>query len=127
MIYTFQQEIVNQCLWSKTDDMKNSTVNNNLHNISFRRERGTDDDSNCKINISSKAVKTMPEQLITPPARVWEKIQAILDEQDNRRKSADKVIETSLGLNFSDNKRKKIYLLTVAGLSLVAGLVWVVR
>ncbi|HEX8279592.1 MAG TPA: hypothetical protein VF540_12895 [Segetibacter sp.] len=107
--------------------MKNSTTNNDFHNISSNSERDTLDDNQKKTNFSSKAVKTMPEQLITPPARVWDKIQAILDEQDkdNRRKSGENLLNSSLGIN--EIKRKRLYLATVAGLSLVAGLVWIVR
>ncbi|MDQ6814337.1 MAG: hypothetical protein M3040_11410 [Bacteroidota bacterium] len=80
-----------------------------------------------KTNFSSKAVKSTmtTEQLITPPARVWDNIEKILDEQDNRRRNANDVIASSFGhSNFS--RRKKVYLATVAGLTIVGGLVWLI-
>ena len=107
--------------------MKNSAIKTNFHRISVAAEKDGLENEQNKANFSSKAVKTMPEQLITPPARVWDKIQAILDEQDNRRKSADDLIKTSFGVNVAAASRKKFYFLTAAGLSLLAGLVWVIR
>ncbi len=62
-----------------------------------------------KSKQGSKAVNNMAEQLVKPPARVWEKIQAALDEQDNRRNDANKMIMGSFDLNSPDLKRKKVY------------------
>ena len=107
--------------------MKNSTSKGNFHNVSSGSERDILENKQKKTNFSPKAVNTMPEQLITPPARVWDKIQAILDEQDNRRKSGESLIKSSLDFNVDEIKRRKLYLATVAGLGLVAGLVWFIR
>lgn len=112
---------------AKPVNMKNSTINNASNDISSTYERDNLENKQEKSNFSSKAVKTMTEQLIAPPARVWDKIQAILDEQDNRRKSGESLIQTSFGVHLTDAKRKKVYLAAVAGLSVVAGLVWFIR
>ncbi|MCW3108939.1 MAG: hypothetical protein JWQ09_3445, partial [Segetibacter sp.] len=39
---------------------------------------------------------------------------------------ANHLIATSFGLNSPNFKRKKVYLATVAGLSVVAGLMWII-
>ncbi|MCW3107754.1 MAG: hypothetical protein JWQ09_2260 [Segetibacter sp.] len=107
--------------------MKDSSLKSNFQDISSSTERDTLENLQKKTNFSSKAVNnTMPEQLIIPPARVWDKIEKILDEQDNRRKNANHLIATSFGLNSPNFKRKKVYLATVAGLSVVAGLMWII-
>jgi hypothetical protein len=63
----------------------------------------------------------MTHQLTIPPAHVWDKIERILDEQDNRKKIADTIITTSFR-----NKEKQVkgYLIAVAGFSLMAGFLW---
>jgi len=106
--------------------MKNSASKSNFRIDTSRSERVNIENIQKQTNLSAKAVKTMPEQLIIPPARVWEKIEAILNEQDNMRKKANKMIATSFGLNTPVVKRKKVYLATVAGLSVVAGLMWII-
>ena len=106
--------------------MKNCTPENNFHENSLNVEEHLENLQN-KINFLSKAVKsTMTEQLIVPPARVWDKIEKILDEQDNRRNNANTIIASSFG-RISLIKRKKVYLATAAGLTVVAGLLWSVH
>jgi hypothetical protein len=104
--------------------MENSTFNqfrDNSSNLDDGTER-----LNGKINFSSKAVNsTMTEQLITPPARVWDRIEKILDEQDNMRSNTNDVIAASFGHSHLF-KRKKVYLATVAGLTIVGGLMWMI-
>ena len=81
-----------------------------------------------KTNFSSIAVNTtMTEQLITPPARVWDRIEKILDEQDNRRRNANELIASSFTSSSSFLKRRKVYLASVAGLTIVGGLLWMIR
>lgn len=106
--------------------MKDRSLKSNFHDISST-ERDTLENLQEKTNFSSKAVNTtMPEQLIAPPARVWDKIEKILDEQDNRRKNANNLIATSFGLDSPNVKRKNVYLATIAGLSVFAGLMWII-
>lgn len=77
-----------------------------------------------KTSFSSKAVNSiMTDQLTIPPARVWDKIEKILDEQDNRRNSANNIIASSFKQT-SYPKRRNVYLATVAGLTVIVGLVW---
>ena len=62
-----------------------------------------------KTKICTKVVKTMPHHPIKPPSRVWEKIQEILDEQENRRNDSNQLIVGSFGLGNFDVRRKKVY------------------
>src|SRR5438128_2217084 len=112
---------------AKPIDMKNSTIESDFNNISSKPERDIVESKQKKPNFSSKHANAMPEQFITPPARVWDKIQAILDEQDNRRKSGENLINTSFGVTLHSTKRKNVYFATVAGFSLIAGFVWLIR
>ena len=63
----------------------------------------------------------MTNQLTIPPAHVWDKIERILDEQDNRKKMADTMITSSFR---SKEKQVKGYLFAFAGFSLMAGFFW---
>ncbi len=50
--------------------------------------------------VSSKAAKSiMTEELAIPPARVWDKIEKILNEQDDRIRSANNIIASSFSCN----------------------------
>ncbi|MCW3111644.1 MAG: hypothetical protein JWR18_40 [Segetibacter sp.] len=102
--------------------MKNSPSKSNFNNNSSNNQERLEKET----RFSSKAVKsTMTEQLTIPPARVWDKIEKILDEQDNRRNSANNMIASSFEQpNYP--KRRNVYLATVAGLTVIAGLMWVI-
>ncbi len=81
-----------------------------------------------KANFSLKAVNpAMTDQLIIPPAHIWNKIEEILDEQDKRRKNAINLIASSFGVSRPKSSRIKIYLATVAGVSFFAGLLWIIK
>jgi|GEM_PF-6215327 len=87
-------------------------------------ERNTLIEANENLNTSSKAVENiMTEQLVIPPSRVWDKIEQILDQQDNRRNSADKIIADSFRSTNSVSTHKS-YILMAAGMSVVAGILW---
>lgn len=103
--------------------MKNSRLKSNFR-VNSSTERVAAENIQNNTNTSFKAVKTMSEQLVIPPTRVWNKIEAILDEQDNIRKKANELIATSFGINTPVVRRKKVYLATVAGISLAAGVLW---
>lgn len=104
--------------------MKNRTSKSNFHDTSSNLEKKSLD-LQKKTNFSTNPVKsTMTEQLIIPPARVWDKIEKILDEQDDRRNDANKLIASSFRSN-RNTDRRKVYLASVAGLSVVAGLIWI--
>ena len=106
--------------------MKNSTSKSNFPDSSSSTEEERIQELQKKTNFSSKAVKsTMTEQLIVPPARVWDKIEKILDEQDARRNNANTIIAASFG-RVGFFKRKSFYLATIAGLGIAAGVVWMV-
>ena len=106
--------------------MKNISPKSNFHDISSDEEKESFENLQEKTKLSSKAVKsTMTEQLITPPARVWDKIEKILDEQDNRRNNANNIIASSFGRNRSF-PRTRIYLASAAGLSVLVGLIWII-
>ena len=104
-------------------------MKSNKFKISFNKSSNKEkqlEELQKKTNFSSKAVKsTMTEQLIVPPARVWDKIEKILDEQDERRNTADKLITSSFA-GKSESKPKKLYLATIAGLGVAAGVAWLV-
>lgn len=106
--------------------MKNSSQKRNFRDNSLRIVKEGSEKLPKPNNFSSKAVKTtMTEQLIVPPARVWDKIEQILDEQDNRRNTANQIIASSFNRK-SIFSEKKLYLATAAGLGVIAGLVWIV-
>lgn len=98
--------------------MKNSSVKRSFHRFSSLNASG---EANENINNSSKQGNSiMTEQLTIPPAHVWDKIEQILDEQDNRRKEASKIIASSFKMN-----RRRLYA-TVAGLSIIVGIIWII-
>lgn len=95
---------------------------------SSRNEAGSNNAQSNKTIYTPKEVKTMSEQFITPHSRVWDRIEETLNEQDRRRENANQIIKSSFGLdapNAPAYNSKKFYFATVAGLSLVAGIVWV--
>ena len=107
--------------------MKNGSSKRSFENISSISKRDILENTQRKTNFSSKAVNTMPVQLVTPPARVWEKIEAILDEQDFRRKKANDIIAASFSHDSrAENNRRRIYLATVAGITVLAGVAWLI-
>jgi hypothetical protein len=89
--------------------MKNRPPKTGSQSISSAFETVNVKTTQKKTKIFTKAVKTMAHHPVKPPSRVWEKIQAILDEQDNRRNDADQIIASSFGLNAPELKRKKVY------------------
>jgi hypothetical protein len=102
--------------------MKNSTRNSNFHDNSSKLEEDKTEKL-PNLNSSSKAVKlTMTEQIVIPPARVWDKIEKILDEQESRRKDASNMITSS----FAKKKHKKVYVATLAGISIAAGIMLII-
>lgn len=85
----------------------------------------TKDNSNESLNFSPKAYNTMiTDQIAMPPARVWDRIEKILDEQETRRKIANDIITTSISPFKVGNKRKNLYFVAAATGSLLAGLIW---
>lgn len=73
-------------------------------------------------SISPKASKPiMTEQLVMPPARVWDKIEKILDEQDNRIKNANHLITSSFSPKQKHNN-KPLLVACLASITIVAAL-----
>ncbi len=106
--------------------MKNSSIKKNYQNFHSAAEKKILDNVHGNINISPKAVKPiMTEELVVPPARVWNKIEKILDQQEERRNYANHLIAASFNRVASNARRKKIYL--AAGVSLLAGIAWFIR
>lgn len=104
--------------------MKDSNSNRQLTGNSLEEEKMVESIQR-KVNFSPKTVaSTIPDQLIVPPASVWDKIEKILDEQDNRRDEANEIISNSLGQK-KLLKEKKFYLATLAGLTVAAGIIWI--
>lgn len=62
----------------------------------------------------------MTEQLVMPPARVWNKIEIFLDEQDQRRKLTNEIISNSFA-KVKKKQNRNVYLATAAGVSILAG------
>jgi phosphorylcholine metabolism protein LicD len=80
--------------------MKSCTPKSNFsnHSDSSGKDRLRKVHKNTKV--SAKAAKSiMTEELAIPPARVWDKIEKILDEQDDRIKSANLIIASSFSCN----------------------------
>jgi hypothetical protein len=89
--------------------MKNRPPMTHFQGICSEFEKVALKNQQKKSKQGTKAVKNMPQQLVKPPTRVWDKIQAILDEQDNRRNNTDKLIASSFDCNSAELKRKKVY------------------
>ncbi|MDB5249466.1 MAG: hypothetical protein JWQ40_3860 [Segetibacter sp.] len=100
--------------------MKNSSIKKN-YKYSNPADKNISDDVHENKNISPKAVKPiMTEQIVVPPARVWNRIEKILDEQDKRAQYANTLIAASFRRVTRESKRKKMYV--AAGVSLFAGM-----
>lgn len=98
-------------------------MKNHLH-ISNNSEKESLQKKQKRANTSSEAANsTMTEQLVIPPARVWDKIERILDEQDNRMKNANNLIASS----FSSNQKfynKHSYQAAVISVGVIVVLLW---
>jgi hypothetical protein len=100
--------------------MKNGEFNANNQDIFDERENASETYFTCDNTFPFKAYKsTMPEQLVKPPARVWERIEKILDQQDEARKSVNNLISASFKTDRSENR--KAFIATCAGVSLAVG------
>lgn len=107
--------------------MKNRTFKIDLPGNCSDFERDASENIQNDNYYSATPVKpSMPEQTIIPPPHVWDKIEEVLDSQETRRKTANDLIASSFDLKLSDFK-PKTYLATVAGLSIAAGLMWIIR
>lgn len=106
--------------------MKNSLTQSCLYNVSFNPEKERLENLQKKIKLSNTFNATMTKQTIMPPARVWDKIERILDEQDARKSSANNITASTFSRKVSYN-RARISLASIAGLGLLAGIVWIIR
>jgi hypothetical protein len=109
--------------------MKNSLSQSCLYNVSPNPEKERLENLQKKLKTSSHTFNsTMTERLIMPPARVWGKIEKILDEQDARKSRANDVIASSSFMHKPNSNRARIRIASsIAGLGLLAGLVWIIR
>lgn len=104
--------------------MENGSFKDNSRNIPSEG-RKNELESGSEKKFSRKAVKkSMTEQLIAPPVRVWEKIERILDQQDERRNQANEILSATLGFK-EKAKRKSIYW-AAAGVTVVAGVLIII-
>lgn len=76
-----------------------------------------------KIETLNPQQQPMTEQLIAPPARVWEKIEQMLDEQDRKKRSA------RISPPLLQPKTKNGFALCFAalGATVFAGMMWLSR
>lgn len=104
--------------------MKNNPVKRKIESIPNFEERKFIERVK-KDNFSPKVINTMiTEELVMPPARVWDKIEKILDEQDHRKKIANSIISASFrGLEDTGNS-KNLYIAAFAAFSIIAGVIW---
>lgn len=63
----------------------------------------------------------MTTELLLPPAGMWDRIEKILDDQDNDRKYVHKIISDTF--THRDERRKKYFLAALAVGAMVAALV----
>ena len=104
--------------------MENSSKKNN-YNSKVSSLLGGDFESEQKNDFfSPKAANSSMTELTIPPAHVWDKIEQILDEQDERRRRANEIIAKSFK---NKKKRSQLYLCAFCGISLIAGFIWFVR
>ncbi len=104
--------------------MKNNALKTGLSAIStdFKSIKSTPRET---LNFSPKAINTMmTEQIVMPPARVWDRIEKILDDQDNRRNNADALISSSFAKFDNHANRTNLYIAAVAAAGVVAGILW---
>ncbi len=64
----------------------------------------------------------MTEQLVAPPARVWEKIERILDQQDK-----DRLSNVLFSSPSHQTKSRFSFYVAAVSVTALAGLVWVCR
>ena len=102
--------------------MKNSSQKGNSQQTPPNVKSTDEGDAKNKDFNSPEAMNVnMTEQYVIPPSRVWEKIEKILDEQDDRRKDGSIIITNSFK---SKEKKVQTYLAAFAGVTLLAGLIW---
>lgn len=107
--------------------MKNSSSKTNVRHAHQPFEGNAWNSVHKTPHFSPKDAKpTMTDQIAMPPARVWDKIEKILDEQDDRRKNTNKLIVGSFQNN-KGYKRKNLYVAAVASISVLAGIFWMAR
>ena len=108
--------------------MKNSSLKKSILDANLSLEKAAIDPLQCNSNSSLKAVKTnMNQHTVAPPSHVWDKIEKILDEQEDRRKQANEIIAASFNNTKSYYGRKSICVAAFAGVSVVAGIMWIIR
>lgn len=89
--------------------MKNRTIKSDFGNFS-RSKIDKIKSSENGIKVSSRIFSTADQKpMIAPPEHVWDRIEKILDKQDNVRKHADAIIATSFGFNTSDVQSNNSY------------------
>ena len=66
----------------------------------------------------------MTTEIITPRACVWDRIEKVLDEQDNQRKETDKLISDTFVS--AAKKRKKMYIAAVAAIGFLGAVGYLV-
>ncbi len=65
----------------------------------------------------------MDKELVIPPPYVWDRIEKILDEQDNARKHAEKLISDTFRKSLS-SRRNNLFFAALAGISLLSFIIW---
>ncbi|HEX8461206.1 MAG TPA: anti-sigma factor [Segetibacter sp.] len=103
----------------------NPTKTDLKRNFFSLKEKEPKDETNNDLHFP-KAVnpRMTTDQLTIPPARVWDKIEQILDQQDDRRKTANTMIATSFR---SKEKTTWSYLFAIGAACLVAAYFWFIR
>jgi hypothetical protein len=87
--------------------MKNKSVKNKFQNNNSGTHGVAIQNLPEEETFSSQAVKsTMTEQLIAPPARVWDKIEKVLDQQEHRRKEACEIIANTFNNKTKNNNKE---------------------
>jgi len=104
--------------------MENSSKKNDLNYKVSSSQSGDFENEQKKDFYSPKAVNSSMTELTIPPAHVWDKIEQILDEQDERRRRANEIIVSSFK---NKKKRSQLYVCAFCGISLIVGFIWFLR
>ena len=104
--------------------MKNKNLSNKAGlaltaNKRFRNKVAKTELSENQINQASIPHPPMIEQLVVPPSRVWNKIESILDKQDQAKASANVATVLTLATAIKAGKKKHPMYFTTFGLTVL--------
>ena len=103
----------------KNKNLSNKSVPALNANKRFRNKTVKTEFSKNQINQVSISHPPMTEQLVVPPSRVWNKIESILDKQEQAKASANVATVFTLATAIKAGKKKHPMYFTTFGLAVL--------